>query len=131
MKTLFKQAYETRFKVGEGAYIVCKLVLENEPLKNEEEIQKLAVAKLNEIYFAFDVILRESTFEIVNTMTIEDKDDPNYLVAHWLSEDGRESEFMNWDCFTDGISGAEIDESLADYDDIKEKLKIIEFIEAL
>ncbi|MGN5650915.1 hypothetical protein [Bacillus sp. Brlt_9] len=131
MNTVFKQAHKVKFNIAEGAHIGCNIVLEDKPLVTHKELQELALQKLNSIYFAFDVILKESNydFEQCLSITIDDKDDPNYLVADWLFEDGRTTdEDINWNDFTDGLSGAEVKESKAEYFEVIDMLRKIELI---
>ncbi|MED2737134.1 hypothetical protein [Bacillus toyonensis] len=130
MKTLFKQAHSVKFDIGEGAHIGCDIILEDKPLVDFKELQELAVQKLNTIYFAFDVILKESNYKMepITMITIDDKEDPNYRVADWLFEDGRESDNINWNDYTDGLSGAAVKESEAEFYDVTDMLKKIEMI---
>ncbi|WP_088363451.1 hypothetical protein [Bacillus cereus] len=130
MKTVFKQAYNVKFNIVEGAHIGCNIILEDKPLVDIKELQELAVQKLHTIYFAFDVILKESNydFEQCRSIIIEDKDDPSYLVADWLFEDGRESKHIDWNDYTDGLSGAEVKDDDADYLEVKDMLRKIELI---
>ncbi|MED2737133.1 hypothetical protein [Bacillus toyonensis] len=131
MSLVFKQLYEVRFNIGKGAYIGCNIVLEDKPLIDVNELQGLAIAKLNKIYFAFDVILKEAKFEQFKLIKIDDKDNPNYRVAEWLFKDGRESVHITWSDFADGIIGADVDESEVEYAEAKDMLKILELIKEL
>ncbi|WP_088363452.1 hypothetical protein [Bacillus cereus] len=131
MSLVFIQLYEVRFNIGKGAYIGCNIIIENKPLVDAKELQELAIIKLNKIYFAFDVMLKEAEFEQVKTKTIDNKNNPNYRVADWLFKDGRESIHISWSDFADGIIGADVDESEVEYAEAKDMLKILELIKIL
>ncbi|MGN5650916.1 hypothetical protein [Bacillus sp. Brlt_9] len=131
MSLVFMQLYEVRFNIGKGVYIGCNIFLENNKLIDVKELKELAIAKLNKTYFAFDVILKEAKFEQVKTKTIDNKDNPNYGVAQWLFNNGRESVHITWSDFADGIIGADVDESEVEYAETKDMLKTLELIKVL
>lgn len=119
---IWKQKYAVTFKVADDIEIISYISLTDQEQADEELILGTGRSKIKK---DTGLAISELDSHIKTLVMVKDKNEPMFLAALWLLEDGRDPDFYDWNDYQDAISGAGVEEERVSFEELKSYFEMV------
>lgn len=120
---IWKQEYAVTLKITDDIEMKAMISATDSLPFDEEKKAREAKRKIeNQTGLTVSEEVEVSSKTVV---LIGSKEDPAYIAAKWLCEDGREVKSFSWNDYVDAVNSTGVGEHSVGFEEVKEKLKMV------